>query len=153
MKKCSRCKEEKPLSEYYKKKNTSDGLYYHCKTCQNTYAKTHYKENTEYYRSKARRWEKDRGPGFKYNISEERYQDLFGKFEGMCWICKERKARDVDHDHSCCPKPTSCGKCVRGALCNRCNTAIGLFSDNPKYLQSAIEYLNNVSVYPHATNV
>ena len=31
----------------------------------------------------------------------------------------------VDHDHSCCTGEKSCGKCVRGILCLKCNTQIG----------------------------
>lgn len=31
---CTKCKQEKPLSEYYKDKRHKDGLYTHCKSCQ-----------------------------------------------------------------------------------------------------------------------
>lgn len=47
----------------------------------------------------------------------------------------------VDHDHSCCPSKRSCGECVRGFLCVRCNTAAGMVLDDPRIAQGLSEYL------------
>ena len=33
MKQCSKCKQGKPLSEFYRQKKNKDGLYYSCKSC------------------------------------------------------------------------------------------------------------------------
>jgi hypothetical protein len=47
----------------------------------------------------------------------------------------------VDHDHACCDGPTSCGKCVRGFICSKCNRLLGCAEDSMVRLCSAIEYL------------
>jgi hypothetical protein len=47
----------------------------------------------------------------------------------------------VDHDHTCCSGEITCGKCVRGLLCVRCNTVLGLLRDDPEILRAAIAYL------------
>lgn len=141
MKICSKCQVEKSPSEFYRKKGTPDGLYYHCKLCQNEYGKNHYSGNTDYYKTKARKWDQD-NLGKKYGLSVLEYQELFSKFDGLCWICKDNRATDVDHDHTCCPYGESCGKCVRGALCNLCNRGLGYFQDNADRVRKASEYLN-----------
>lgn len=37
MKCCSKCKQEKPLFDFFKSKRTKDGLQHQCKSCANTY--------------------------------------------------------------------------------------------------------------------
>jgi hypothetical protein len=62
-----------------------------------------------------------------------------------CWICgttdpgANRKHLHVDHDHACCPSGKSCGKCVRGLLCNDCN--LGHFKDDPELLRRMADYI------------
>jgi hypothetical protein len=52
-----------------------------------------------------------------------------------------RHAFALDHDHSCCPHSTSCGKCLRGLLCLHHNTALGFLNDDPEMALSAYRYL------------
>lgn len=52
-----------------------------------------------------------------------------------------RPIHAVDHDHSCCPGGTSCGRCVRGILCRKCNVAIGYLNDDPALAKAVSDYL------------
>ena len=54
---------------------------------------------------------------------------------------KVRAELTVDHDHQCCAGAKSCGTCVRGFLCRRCNSAIGLLGDDPHRMIAAFVYL------------
>jgi len=56
-----------------------------------------------------------------------------------------RSALALDHDHACCPGAVSCGKCLRGVLCNRCNVAIGYLKDDHRRASAAHDYLKKVS--------
>lgn len=47
LKTCSKCKEEKPRSEFHKNKSMEDGLQYRCKPCQKQAMAQYYKENSE----------------------------------------------------------------------------------------------------------
>ncbi len=65
-----------------------------------------------------------------------------------CAVCANQSdLPHIDHDHSCCPvnkngrKRKTCGSCVRGALCYRCNIALGLLDDSLAKLTGMITYL------------
>lgn len=46
----------------------------------------------------------------------------------------------VDHDHACCGK-NSCGECVRGIVCNQCNTMAAMMENNPHRTDALRKYL------------
>lgn len=48
----------------------------------------------------------------------------------------------VDHDHKCCPSIGSCGECIRGLLCKRCNRLLGLAGDSAAMLLALADYLS-----------
>lgn len=59
-----------------------------------------------------------------YRITPDQYDELFARQGDVCAICKaapRKNALSVDHDHGCCPGKRSCGNCIRGILCPRCN--------------------------------
>jgi hypothetical protein len=76
-----------------------------------------------------------------YSISAQQYAALLEFQGGRCAICRratgQRKRLAVDHDHSCCPGPTSCGNCVRMLLCSACNDVLAHFRDDPLSLERA----------------
>jgi hypothetical protein len=66
----------------------------------------------------------------KYELTSEQFGRLLESQGNSCGMCrepfKEGRRICIDHDHACCPgKERSCGKCVRGLLCLRCNTTLG----------------------------
>mgnify|MGYP001588323314 CR=1 FL=1 len=76
----------------------------------------------------------------RYGISIEEYCALLSAQGGGCAICglnpnEEGRKLSTDHDHVS-------GR-VRGILCTRCNSGIGMFRDRPDLLALAIRYLTN----------
>ena len=63
-----------------------------------------------------------------------------------CAICRsdvELMQSAIDHNHNT--------GAFRGILCKTCNRALGMFRDDPKILQSAIEYLQLKGHYSNGT--
>jgi hypothetical protein len=70
----------------------------------------------------------------KYKLEEQKYACICGENLGELFPAKKRRSWTVDHDHDCCPGIESCGQCVRGILCNRCNLVMGHLKEDPKLL-------------------
>ena len=114
-----------------------------------TAAKRHYVKNREKILEKQRVWraspegqrkERENHLKKKYGITSEDYERMHENQDGKCAICEttetgDRRAKHftVDHCHET-------GK-VRGLLCHRCNTALGLFEDKTDRMNNAIQYL------------
>lgn len=65
------------------------------------------------------------------------------KARSTCDICGDSDSRLVfDHDHSCCPPGRACDECIRGVLCNGCNSILGHSRDSKETLYRAIQYLD-----------
>lgn len=80
-----------------------------------------------------------------FGLDRPAYESLLSKQRGGCAICGDKnptRALAIDHNHSCCPGERTCGKCVRGLLCDSCNLGLGSFRDSPDLLARAIEYLS-----------
>lgn len=56
MKKCTKCKIEKPLTEYCKDNSTADKLTYYCRDCRREWKKKWYDKNAEKERQNAKEW-------------------------------------------------------------------------------------------------
>lgn len=83
----------------------------------------------------------------RYGISKEIYESTLVRQGGNCAICLckfgEGRRPHIDHDHSCCPASSGCGKCFRGLLCRKCNTGIGLLMDDASVMLRAVGYIKN----------
>lgn len=80
----------------------------------------------------------------KYGLAPGQYTAMLAEQDNRCASCGSEFGGEIphiDHDHACCPGQGSCGKCVRGLLCHRCNNGLGCFSDDPDRLRQAITYL------------
>lgn len=80
-----------------------------------------------------------------YGLTPDEYEEILRSQGGGCAICGLQptpgKRLAVDHDHSCCDGDASCGRCVRGLLCDAHNFAIGAFRDDLLLIRRAITYL------------
>jgi hypothetical protein len=88
-----------------------------------------------------------------YYGSVDIYARLLKEQDGHCATCpctpeENGKALAVDHDHNCCPGKRSCGKCIRGLLCTRCNKVLGLVYDDQNLVQQLLNYLGGHIMSP-----
>lgn len=142
MKVCTSCLVEKPLDAFGPDRTGAQGRMSKCRSCRNELAREQRRTDPE-----VRLREKFAVLKSLYNITREQYDALIEQQAGRCAICNEAQ-RDrlcVDHDHRCCPGPRSCGRCVRGLLCQRCNLMLA-FVENANLMASTDAYLSRYSI-------
>ena len=110
---CGKCGQKKTENDFYKTPRYKDGLENHCIECD---------RNKDLER--------------RYGITTQHYQIMLTKQNHVCALCgkKGKKRLAVDHCHAT-------GK-VRGLLCHKCNTAIGILNEDVSLLRRAIDYLS-----------
>ena len=121
MKKCSKCGEVKPISEFGK----ANGANYarpHCSDCERELGRI---------RKKLREENKHTMPDKDYQCpicgrTEEDVRAKGGRNSGT-WCC--------DHDHST--------NKFRGWICHSCNRALGAFNEDIGRMKRAMDYLQN----------
>lgn len=73
----------------------------------------------------------------EFGITQDQYELMLSEQHGVCKICGQKDNRRLAVDH--CHQTGN----VRGLLCRHCNTAIGLFDDDPSLLRKAANYLES----------
>lgn len=166
MKICTKCKQTKEEKDFYKRKDGSTAS--HCKLCfklkmrenrknwtpeqklkDKIRLNKYIKENKEHVKNKHKEyWDRNKDKSKnnalyrKYGISLSDYQKMFAEQLGVCAICYQaevatinniRKTLSVDHNHTT-------GK-IRGLLCYRCNSALGLLKEDEKLIMSTLFYI------------
>jgi hypothetical protein len=101
-------------------------------------------------RAKARGYNQKNGRRYhiksKFGITLDDWDRLLVGQSGRCYLCEKplgagRTDIHIDHDHACCPGRKSCGKCIRGLACQKCNQGVGQFGDDPQLMRKVADNL------------
>ena len=128
-KRCGDCKELRPLIEFPANKNSRDGRHTYCKPCHAVRGNESVQRlygSTRHYHLKRR-----------YGIGAADVDQRLADQDGLCALCGEKPAEQVDHDHLF-------GQ-VRGILCFNCNGGLGQFRDRVDIMRKAIDYLERTT--------
>lgn len=144
VKACYQCKETKPLDKFSKSKHGKyvGGVRTQCKACQSAEGKIY------------RALKKESDPDYsrrqhfrlRFKMSLKELHEIFVAVSFRCEACgihqndTHNNALSLDHDHACCPGEYTCGECVRGVLCTKCNVAYGALGDSVENVEKLYEY-------------
>ena len=142
MKKCPRCEQTKPLTEYHVRKSRGGQPASRCKSCSRDAHREWRRKQPDYDK---RRYQvvkvetRERHLVRKYGVGLADYNAMLAAQGGKCAICYATEASQrygvlhVDHCHKT--------GAVRGLLCRGCNHMLGVVNDEPAALARAIAYL------------
>jgi hypothetical protein len=137
VKRCRRCKDVKPRTDFTSSTVNRDGLYSYCHPCVNATNKERIRRDPARHRarilaSKLRR---------KYGLTREQFAEMQVRQGHTCAICAEpTEDFHIDHDHQT--------RRVRALLCHKCNVGLGHYNDNADLLRRAADYLDHHRALP-----
>ena len=152
---CSKCKRALPFSEFSvaaPNKGRKDGYESQCKECRRKAAKRWKENNKEAVREYKRKCNRE----LHYKIAS--YNTYFKRLYNMtfdeavqyatdkgltCMVCGKPLQLWLTGDKRDCVHLDHCHDTgvVRGILCSKCNSALGLFNDDINLVRNALEYL------------
>jgi hypothetical protein len=130
LKECTKCKVAQPAENFSRDSKKVDGLKSACKECDRIYNSNRHYNNPSFRKEAHLR--------YRFGLSLEDVHAMRKHQHEKCAICLREFAKlspqqiHIDHDHAT-------GK-IRGILCGKCNTGLGMFDDNPVSLYKAAEY-------------
>lgn len=134
MKRCPKCGDHKPFSEFNKNGHHKTGFQSYCRPCENAIHRKYQKS------PKGKISGRNRQLRANFGITLADYEKMLLEQDGKCAnsACRTSKPGGmgvfhVDHDHIT--------KKVRGLLCQGCNRGMGYFKDSAEVLIGAAEYL------------
>lgn len=167
---CSKCHIQKSLIEFHKSTTSKKGRNSQCRSCRSISAGHVLRRVYEIEPDPGNRWcsvckkQKSielfpkvgrrckecysRATVREYGLTEEDYDQMLHKQNYRCAICGSNSSSEskkkgrflyIDHDHYT-------GK-VRGLLCSKCNSGIGLLGDDFEVLECAADYLRTHAGY------
>lgn len=138
---CTRCHRRRSVEEFYPGSAASRARYMQpCKDC----VRTQRRETRRTERGAA--YLRNYRLNYAFGISADDYLQMAEDQDYRCAVCRQPetamragkvKRLAVDHDHDTDK--------VRGLLCTRCNTAIGLLRDDPALVFGVARYLTEHS--------
>jgi hypothetical protein len=157
---CIRCEAWKNFDEFAKAPRMKRGYHSWCRACLATYNEEKNASKTEEERERRRaarrsyqpkymrEW-REKNPDkaaaqalkYRWGLTPEQFQHMLAEQQGECLnpSCSS-PATDLDHDHSCCPGAKSCGQCIRGILCHRCNVRLGWIEKDLDLVRGLLSY-------------
>ena len=129
VKRCPRCETQKSTDEFVRNRSAKDGVGGYCKPCHAAVVRANVRKN--------------HGSGRDFQLKRRYGADsvsagwLLLQQNGLCAVCRERKAAHLDHCHE--------RREIRGILCFNCNRALGYFDDDISTLCRAADYLERHS--------
>lgn len=120
---CTQCGEDKAIDLFATNNAKVSGKESHCKTCA-----------------------RERSYKYRYGITISERDAMLEQQGYSCLICSvelgvsTHAKRVTTGERACIDHCHDTGE-VRGILCARCNTGIGMFNDNPGLIENALKYL------------